>query len=325
MSRSPVALALLVAMPSFSQPAEESLAPAPDETATGAPLEASLTVEVSTTTATVGDRLDATLTFTAGAPLAEPPRFPIWEEHWGDAEILEVDEPVDEGNGVWRQHLALTLFETGLATLPAVEVEMPTTGLAATVTSEPTIVDVESVLPSGEEEIAPQPPEPVRALPAGRSFWWAAAILGSACAILGFLLLRAMHRVHTALAALALSPIEALGQAIRRLRAEPDPERLFTGLSLELRRYLGRAIGFPAAEGTTTEIQRQLRDQQLSPDLIRETLALLREADQIKFARRATDPERAGRRLDDAERLARDVEEWLRPPTEDEAEPEVAA
>ena len=108
-----------------------------------------MTVEVTPSTISIGDRLEATLILQLESPLAEPPRFPIWEEHWGDAEILAVDAPVDQGGGIWRQQLTLTVFETGAATLPAVEVEVPTTDLATTIVSEPTIVSVGSVLPRG--------------------------------------------------------------------------------------------------------------------------------------------------------------------------------
>ncbi len=251
-----------------------------------------------------------------------PPSFPVWEGHWGDAEILSVELPLDEGGGVWRQRLALTVFETGLATLPAIEVRVPAAAETETVTSAPQVIDVRSVLPADEAEAAPQAPEPVRALPVGGGFWWAVAALTLGCLGLAYFVWRKASEIGRALASLALSPFDALGEALERLRREADAERLVTGLSLELRRYLGRSVGFRAAEGTTTEVQRGLREGALPPELVRETMSLLREADRIKFARGEADRDWAGRRLDDAAALARRVEEWLRPAPQSEPEPD---
>jgi hypothetical protein len=284
-----------------------------------------LTVELTPQSISIGDQVEVLLTLEIEASPAAAPRFPTWGQHWGDAEVLAVDEPQDEGNGIWRQRLSITVFETGLATLPAVEVQVPLQDQAPSVASTgPKVLQVESILPPGEQEIAPQPPEPVRQLSAGLRFWWAAAVLGLACAVLGLLLLRAAQRIRQSLAAMALNPLEALSQALVRLRTEDDARRLLTGLSLELRRYLGRAVGFPAAEGTTTEIQRRLREREVPPELVRDTLALLREVDQIKFARGVADTRQANSRIDDTEQLAKRVEEWLQPELDEARQPEAA-
>jgi len=281
---------------------------------------ATLAVEIDPTTVTIGDRFQARLELRSSAPLGGQPRFPAWEEHWGDAEILAVDPPRDEGGGLWSQRLTLAVFEIGLATLPAVEVEVPTAATTTAAVSAPVVVRVDSVLPATDEEIPPQPPEPLHELPAGRRFWIAAAALGLACLVLGFVALRRVRHIHSALEAMALSPIEAFDRALARLRSESLAAQAYTGLSLELRRYLGRRLTFPAAEGTTTQIQRSLRERKLPAELLRETLDLLREADQVKFARGAADPGRVRRRLDEAESLALAVENWLEPaPEQDEA------
>jgi hypothetical protein len=276
---------------------------------------ASLSAAVAPSQTKIGDRLRAELTLRATAPLDGPPRFPVWEQHWGDAEILATEEARDEGDGLWRQALTLTVFETGSATLPAVAVEVPLAdGTTFTARSAPVVVPVTSVLPAVAEEEKALPPEPVRSLPMGRGFWWTGGALLLACTALAWLLWRVSRPLREAVAALRLSPYEALRAALGRLRRESDGERLMTGLSLEVRRYIGRALGFPAAEGTTTEIQRRLRDRGLPPDLVRETLDLLREADRVKFARGAVDRPLAEGRLTDGERLAARVENWLRPP-----------
>lgn len=282
-----------------------------------------LRVTLTPETVTIGDRVEALITLETDGPIAGPPRFPVWETHWGDAEILAAETPAQEEDGRWHQRLELAVFETGIATLRAVEVEVPGPAATSTARTAPATIDVESILPAeGGEEVAPLPPEPVRPLPTGSTFWWAASLLALACAVLAFLLWRSVSRVRAALAALSRSPLESFQLALERLRGEVGVERVYTGLSLELRRYIGRSLGFPAAEGTTTQIQRALRERNLPAELVRDTLELLREADQIKFARGSADRERLGRRLDDAERLVQEVEAWLEP---DAAESEVAA
>jgi len=309
--------AVVWAAPSAAQvatpPAAEE-APTENQVPVAAPVENStLTVQLQPVAVTIGDRIEATLRLDTGSPPSSPPRFPFWESHWGQAEIVTVEPPVDLGSGVWTQRLELAIFETGDATLPGVQVEIPRADVTTTAISAAAIIQVDSVLPSSEEEVSPQPPAPVLALPAGRAFWWAMVLLAAACLALGYFVLRSARRISAVLAALALSPMEAFQGALVKLRAETGVERVYTGLSLELRRYLGRALGFPAAEGTTTQIQRSLRERQLPAELVRDTLGLLREADQIKFARGAADRARVDHRLDDAERLASGVERWLEP------------
>lgn len=286
---------------------------------------ANLEIAVTPEGVRIGDRLQASLTLSAATPLAGPPRFPVWEQRWGAAEILAVEAPRQEVDGRWRQDLTLAVFETGEVILPAVEAQVPLAdGTTWTARTAATRVPVASVLPQPAEEVKALPPEPVRQLAVGRGFWWTGAGLVLACAALGWFLWHATRQVREAVATLALSPFEALGRALERLRRETDGERLFTGLSLELRRYIGRALGFPAAEGTTTEIQRRLRDHRLPPELAREALDLLREADRVKFARRAADRSYAASRLTEAERLAARVEAWLHPPTRAIDSPETA-
>ncbi len=272
-----------------------------------------LSFEVLPGEVTPGDRLEATLVFVPASALDAPPNFPVWEEHWGDAEILEAG-PVEQGeDGGYRQRLSMVLFEPGLATLPAPTVEIAQDGALVSVAARPAIIDVRSVLPLEEENPQPQPPAPPRALPVGERFWWTAGLLAAACLLLGTLAWRAAKRIGDTLAALRRTPIEAFEFALERLRGESDAARAATGLSLEFRRYLGRSLGFPAAEGTTSEIRRELRSRGLPDAVVRPSLDLLQEADRVKFARAAITSQHARTRLDEAGRLARDIEAWQQP------------
>ncbi|HEY0782810.1 MAG TPA: hypothetical protein VGE98_10165, partial [Thermoanaerobaculia bacterium] len=121
-------LALLAALSGPALLAAQAPPAAPPRPAP--PTVPSLTVHLAPQPATVGDRVEATLTLSAPvASLAGPPRFPVWQQSWGDAEIAEKGEPkkVSEAGGVavWQQRLVLTAFRTGPVALPPVAVALP--------------------------------------------------------------------------------------------------------------------------------------------------------------------------------------------------------
>jgi hypothetical protein len=93
-------------------------------------------------------------------------------------------------------------------------------------------------------------------------------------------------------------------------------------VSRALRRYLGRALAFPALESTTAEIARRLRRRgAVDPGVAGRIRRLLGECDGVKFARRATDADELRARRDDALAIARELDVALAPA----APPEAAA
>jgi hypothetical protein len=205
-------------------------------------------------------------------------------------------------------------------------------GEAAVLATPPGLtLAIESVLPAGGDTGAeatppesmlpePMPPAPPRPLPLGERFLWTLAIGLAAClAAIAF----AVHRVRTASATAAgtaaVPPFEELRAAVAAARAEPSPAAGHTRLSLALRRYLGRALGFPAAESTTAEIRRRLAARRLPGELPRRTVALLAACDRVKFARRPATAGELTAHADAALELAGDLEAQLHPPETESA------
>ena len=269
---------------------------------------------------TVGDAAQAVVTVTARtADLAGPPRFPLWQQTWGEAEIILKDAPLKTGekDGVttWQQTLTLRAFRTGSVPLPPVEVEVPLKqGTLKVQTPAGLALAVRSVIPPEEKNPVAKPPAAMRPLGIGARFWWTLGIL-SALALLGlWQLLRRRKTVGAGAAEIpVLPPFEELATELDRLAAEPSMLALHTRLSLALRRYLGRRLPFPAVESTTAEIQRQLLFRRLPGTVARQAVELLRACDLVKFARQDVDPAKAQERLATARRLAGELENHLAP------------
>lgn len=291
-------------------------APAP-ATAPGPHLE----VAVTPRKLTVGDRVTATLTVTVPAGrLSSPPRFPEWREAWGDAEILSAGEPqrVGERAGeiTWRQRVVLAAFKPGDVPLPPVRVAVPleekTTELT---TPDDLALHVESVLPAGEKSPKPRPPADPRPLPLGAAFWWTAATLATFSALLAALLWRRRRASGTAPTKRPrLAPLAELEAELARLPDEASLALAHVRLSLALRRYLGRCLGFPAPESTTGEIRRQLLGRRLPGGLAQQAVAVLYDCDLVKFARHEADRPTLESRVTAVRQLARRLDRHLAPP-----------
>lgn len=300
-------------------------APARAAVAPGAPTVRNLHLEVTVApqTVTVGDRVHAVLTLTAPAgAVTGPPRFPTWKGRWGDAEVLSTGPveraPAANGRATWRQEVTLALFQTGKITLPRLAAQVPTAaGTAAVRTGAPVALTVASILPDGADPktLDPTPPAPIRRLPAGAPFWWTlagAAALAGALALLGA---ARRQRPGAGAAVASRPPFEELTGRLDALLAAPpaSPEQAHVALSHALRRYLGRRLGFPAAESTTTEVRRRLGRLGL-PDTVSEpTVLVLQRCDAVKFARCPTDAAQLRGNVNLTRRLAGALEAHLTP------------
>ncbi len=269
---------------------------------------------------TVGDRVEAVLTLRVDpSTLAGDPRFPAWGPGWGDAEILgqSAPEKVEEnGATLWRQRLTLAAFRTGKVDLPPVEVAVPLRdGTVQARTPAGLSLTVRSILPAGEKEPEAKPPAALRQLPIGAPFWWALGVSVLVLAVLGWLLWRRRRAegMGEEQVRAVLPPFDELLGELDRIAAEPSVLRLHTRLSLAMRAYLGRSLGFPAAESTTSEIHRQLLARRMPGSLVRPLVELLRACDLVKFARQDAGEERARERLAAARQLGRETETWARP------------
>lgn len=279
-----------------------------------------LEVALSPTQPTVGDRVQATLTLKVKtAELLGEPRFPVWRNTWGTAEVLAKSEPlkVREENGVavWEQKLTLAAFRTGKVELPPVEAALPFRNRTVAARTPPGLaLQVRSVIPAEEKDPRPRPPKPPVPLPLGSPFTWTVAALSAACLALGFLLWRRRDEAGEAAGRPLLSPFDELSRDLDRLlSAEPSGAQAQARLSLALRRYLGRALSFGAAEKTTSEIHRQLLCRRIPAPMVRQTVDLLRACDLVKFAREEVGEARARERVEAARRIGQDLEDHLRP------------
>lgn len=265
---------------------------------------------------TVGDPVEAVIALRLDPDaLAAEPRFPVWKETWGEADVLRHSEPRKVSESLYEQHLTLAAFRTGRVPLPPVEIAVPLRSRTVRVsTPEGLSLDVRSVLPQGARDLRPKAARPPVALPVGEAFWWTLAAMLAACLALGFLLYRQHRRagVPAAAAPAVLTPFDELAVALKRLAGEPAV-RLHTGLSLAFRRYLGRSLDFGAQESTTSEVQRRLLASRLPAPLVRQSVDLLRACDLVKFARQEVGAERCRERLDTARQAAGEIEERLRP------------
>lgn len=332
-SRSAVAAAAILVASALMSPAARG-ATAPPAAAAGADLR----VEVAPGPYTVGDRIEVTLSVTVPGPPGTQPRFPAWGETWGEAEIVESSPPrqveaaeveaADSGGSrtEWRQRLILAGFRPGRLELPPREIAVPLGETVRLSTPAGLAVEIASVLPAaagddGAEEIPPpRPPAPPRDLPYGAAFWWTlAAGLGLLAALAWLAAARRRQAAVAAAAARALPPLEELERSLAAARGAASPIEALAGVSLALRRFLGRTLGFPAAESTTSEVHRQLLARHLPTGLPRRAVDLLRACDLVKFARQPAPDGAVDRWAGEAGGIGREVERHLRPP-----EPEAA-
>jgi hypothetical protein len=221
---------------------------------------------------------------------------------------------------VYSQRLVLVAFRTGRVELPPVAIAVPfRTGTVQAWTPDRLALTVRSVLPPGPpglpgplgaRDLKRKPAAGLVPLPFGAAFLWTLAALGALAIAAVWLLWRQERRrrraAATAPAAPPLAPLAEMLAALDRLAAAPSALALHTGLSQALRRFLGRSLGFPAPESTTSEIQRRLLANGWPAAQVRPTVELLRACDLVKFARQEAGAERGRERLAAARHLAED-------------------
>jgi len=299
---------------------------------------------------TVGDRVAVELRVLVpggGSGSESAPRFPVWKGTWGEAEIVEAGEPAavappptaPAGTVAWSQRLVLAGFRPGRLALPPREIVVPAAGGRSRrlTTPDALALTIDSVLPAAGSEgadagddsgdaAAIPPPKPEKSLvplPVGARFWWTAAILGLALAAVLAVLWRRRRQAGAEAQRPLLPPADELRGALAAARAAGDPAAGLVRVSLALRRYLGRRLGFPAAESTTTEVRRQLAGRHLPGGVAARCAELLAACDLVKFARRPAAGSDVERWCTVAGEVAERVEEHLRP-AEDAAAAEAA-
>jgi|GEM_PF-1352444 len=103
----------------------------------------------------------------------------------------------------------------------------------------------------------------------------------------------------------ALEKLRSLRKRMQRAVAEGKQGEIVDGASDVLREYLGARYEFNGLESTTDEVIGRVRNARLGPISLNEIIALLSDADLVKFAKANPDEAQCDRMLEGAERIVR--------------------
>ncbi len=103
----------------------------------------------------------------------------------------------------------------------------------------------------------------------------------------------------------ALEKLRALRKRMQKAVAEGKQAEIVDGASDVLREYLGARYDFNGLESTTDEVIARVRNARLGPISLNEIIALLSDADLVKFAKATPDEAQCDRMLEGAERIVR--------------------
>jgi hypothetical protein len=254
---------------------------------------------------TVGDKL--TLTLEVEAPPAIDIEMPELAQDLGAFTIRSARTTPDIPDGDvrrWTHRYTLDTFASGELEIPSLEVgfidRRPETlangsPVEGTLTSEPLLVTVKSVLTGDEQEgdyrdirDAVDVPLPIR----WRAYWPLAAAIIIIGGVVLVLLWNARRRKARTARERIVPPHIRAGLQLDALEREGLPEQgrfheFYVRLSDIVRQYIEQRFGLRAPERTTEEFLRETRDDPLLSREQKDLLAgFLRAADMVKFARR---------------------------------------
>jgi hypothetical protein len=285
--------------------------------------DAELRMEVVPTEATVGDRIQATLTLIvpANAEIDRAPLGPELGPFGVESESWNGPLAIGEGEQArtsWTWSGTLTTFRTGEVEVPAVRVAYSLgDGERVTTLSEPVRVEIRSVLdseqaPEGEPEEIADIKAPASLRPDYSSLWAAAGVL--ALLLLGAVLLWWLQRRYAA----KLSRVELPDDPFlrtpphvwvyaelqklleKRLAEQGQFDLFYMELARIVKRYLSGRYRVELLEHTTAELPALLRQSRAPESAIQAVSALLSLADRVKFAGEAPDESSCRRSIEDA-------------------------
>jgi hypothetical protein len=270
----------------------------------------------------VGDVVPVAVRLTVGA--GERVVFPPMLDLGGDLEnagrVRERVETLDDGRVQVTGIYSVTPWRPGTTALPDMAVQvLSATGEARAVSAALPPLEVLSVLPADAQMLEPMPARDVL----GRNWaWWPFLLLAVGLLLLAGALWAWLRRSRPAVAegvaAPAVPPREAALAALDAARAAGLIERgewkeFYTRVSVALREYLHAVAPEWGEDLTTTELLARVRVE-AGHEAAADLAALLRPADQVKFARRTPDGPAA---LAEWEAARRWVERF-RPPSAEE-------
>lgn len=285
--RMPLALAVALLMVLFAAAQASAQAPVTIEST------------IDRNVVTVGDRIHVTVRLTL--PETAQADLTSLETQFGNLELLVVGLPQDvilpDGRREVTANYEVAAFRTGTTELPALSmlVRLPD-GSSVTAATNPLPVNVESVIPPGENptdvrDLKPQVSFPiVSGLSPRRVALIVAAIALALAAAL--LLIRRLRRPPAAITPLPAPPPspEALARSeLERIAGlglldNGDIKQFHALLAACIRRYLTAKYRFPAFAMTTTELERSMTDFGVDRWQARLVGGLLTESDAVNFA-----------------------------------------
>jgi hypothetical protein len=232
----------------------------------------------------------------AGETAAFPPLLPLGgADVENAASVQERHDTLADGSVQATGIYALTPWRPGTTPLPDLPVQVASAdGASRTIQVRVPPLEVTSVLPAEPDALQPMPAKGV--LGPNYPLWFFLLLLGAALALLGLLLWWRRRRGTAAPTVTAPLRVHPRQQALAGLHAalgaglieRGEWKEFYTRIAHVLRVYLEAVNPGWSEDLTTTELLVRVREQ-AGPEHAAALAALLRPADQVKFARRVPD------------------------------------
>lgn len=296
--------------PSDEQPTEPAEAELPEGHVPVVVLELAPLDDVMT-----GDVVTATITVT----LPEGDDVAVPHQTLGDLETHDqrhTDRPEGDRH-VFVFELDFLMLEPGDHELPPIRLRVVTAdGTVGTVRTESRMIHVGSLI-ANEPDAQPRPPTtPVVVMQDDYTLAWVFGILGiiALTALITWFVARWWKRQPKAVPPpppprpaweVATEKIEALRKRLPSAIAEGRQVEIVDGVSDALREYFGSRFDFNGLESTSDEVIARLRNQRLGPVALEEVIALLGDADLVKFAKAVPDTDVCEKMIEGSLRMVR--------------------
>jgi hypothetical protein len=262
-----------------------------------------------------GDLVTATITVT----LPEGDDVAVPHQTLGDLETHDQrhsDRPEGE-HRVFTFELDFLMLEPGDHELPPIRLRVVTAdGVVGSVHTESRMIHVGSLV-ANEPDAQPRPPTtPVVVMQDDYTLAWVLGILGiiAATALITWFVARWWRRQPKPVPPpppprpaweVATEKIEALRKRLPASIADGKQVEIVDGVSDALREYFGNRFDFNGLESTSDEVIARLRNQRLGPVALEEVIALLGDADLVKFAKAVPDADNCEKMIEGSLRMVR--------------------
>lgn len=263
-----------------------------------------------------GDIVTATITVT----IPEDDDVAVPRQEFGTLELHDqrhTDHPADDAHRTFVFELDFLMLEPGDQELPPIRLRIVTAdGVVGTVHTDARTIHVGSLI-ANEPDAQPRPPSvPIAVMQDDYTLAYVLGVLGLIAlgALIAWLVIRWWNRQPKVAPPpppprpaweVALEKLEALRKRLPASLAENKQTEIVDGVSDALREYLGGRFGFNGLESTTDEVIARVRHERLGPIAVEEIVALLGDADLVKFARAVPDEETCERMAEGAVRIVR--------------------